>query len=191
MIESLYRLDVAVFRAIHVGWHRVWLDPVFLVLTCFGDGWYQTALVFLTLASPVTRRYFWPLIASLVLGGIAGADLLKALITRERPSLLPFSHPQEAWKYNSFPSGHTTSAFAIAATLFLLTRATKHAWWGPASLVLAAFVGLSRIYRGVHWPSDVIGGVFCGVAFGAATYAVFIACGYSVEPSTPSERKRE
>jgi undecaprenyl-diphosphatase len=178
LVPAIYQWDVDVFRAIHLGWHAGWLDPIFLVITCFGDGWYEVGLIFLCLIHPVTRQFFWPLMASLFFGGIAGAGLLKSLFERERPSLLPFAHPQELAQHHSFPSGHTTTAFALAVTLMLLTRGSKQAWWGPVALVIACLVGLSRIYRGVHWPTDVIGGCLCGTAFGIAVFLVFQARGY-------------
>ncbi len=189
---SLYNWDVAVFKAIHLGWHSPALDPVFLAFTCLGDGWYLTAICFAALIARKTRPLFWPMITSLVLGGIAGADLLKAIISRERPSLLPFAAPQEAWKYNSFPSGHTASAFAVATTFLLFVQETELEPYGWAAIALAAGVGLSRIYRGIHWPTDVIGGALCGVAFGIATYLAFKAAGYTgtASETRPSERKR-
>jgi undecaprenyl-diphosphatase len=178
---NIYNWDLTVFKAIHIGWHSSLLDPFFLLCTCFGDGGWQTVIVLVFLISPMTRRYFWPLLASLVFGGIAGADLIKALLPRDRPSLLSFAHPQEAWKYTSFPSGHTTSAFAIAVTLTLITHGTKRAWWGYLALGISVLVGISRIYRGVHWPTDVIGGLFCGTAFGILVYLAFKRAGYKFE----------
>lgn len=57
----------------------------------------------------------------------------------------------------SFPSGHASVAFAIAFGLLLHNRK-----WGWAFVVLAAFVGFSRIAVGVHYPSDVLGGIVVG-----------------------------
>jgi len=59
----------------------------------------------------------------------------------------------------AFPSGHASRAFALAT--FLAVRFRRRA--GLSAFVFAGLVGLSRIYLGVHWPSDVLGGALLGV----------------------------
>lgn len=172
-MNAIYGLDVEVFRAIHVGLHSSYLDPIFWCLTWLGDGGVQAVLIALALVTRPGRKWIIPLMAALLVGGIAGAQGLKHLLPRQRPSNLPWAHPEELIYSNSFPSGHTTSSFAIATTLFLLTRHTRQAWLGWACLGLSVFVGMSRVYRGVHWPTDVLGGMFTGIAFGCLTYLVW------------------
>jgi undecaprenyl-diphosphatase len=58
----------------------------------------------------------------------------------------------------SFPSDHTAVSFAIAFFVFLVSRK-----WGSAMLVLAFLIGISRIYVGVHFPSDVFAGALVGI----------------------------
>jgi undecaprenyl-diphosphatase len=84
------------------------------------------------------------------------ADLLKSAIGGRRPHLahrlVPLPHSA------SFPSGHAASSFACATVLsFLCPRAA------PAFYVLAAAIAYSRLYVGVHWPLDVVGGAVLGV----------------------------
>lgn len=91
---------------------------------------------------------------------------------RLRPSNLPDAliAPDERIFHNSFPSGHTTTAFALAFWVFLLTYRTRYQGWGYGALLLAGLVGLSRVYRGVHYPSDVLAGAAVGVVWGALVY---------------------
>lgn len=94
----------------------------------------------------------------------------KRLIGRGRPMHFADGgviglHPNVAdWTYQSFPSGHSTTVFALAAVLgFVSPR-----WFKPA-LALAVLVGVSRVGLGVHYPSDVVAGAFVGIV---GAYAV-------------------
>jgi undecaprenyl-diphosphatase len=108
-------------------------------------------------------KHVLPILITIVVSGLPIAQGMKRLVVnRERPSGLPYAHPQEDIHGYSFPSGHTTTSFAIATMLFLTTRGTKQAWMGPVAFAVATLVGISRIYRGVHWPTDVIGGAGAG-----------------------------
>ncbi|MEI7842882.1 MAG: phosphatase PAP2 family protein [Gallionellaceae bacterium] len=62
-------------------------------------------------------------------------------------------------EHNSFPSGHTTTAFVLAG---LVCAQAAPGWFKGLALVLAILVGLSRIACGVHWPLDVVGGMLGG-----------------------------
>lgn len=163
----LYHFDVATFREINVGWHTgwiaQWLDPIFLVLSYSGLGQVQFALALLFFFWDGTRRLVYPLLATVLVSGIPVAQGLKSIIARDRPSNLAFAQPQEAHLLGSFPSGHSTSSFAVATTLLILLWDTPNRRWGWLAVGWAALVGFSRIYRGVHWPTDVVAGMCAGV----------------------------
>ncbi len=107
--------------------------------------------------------------------GVPGlvSNLVKRLVGRARPvhlhELGPLAfRPFQGWDFQSFPSGDTTTAFATAAViLFFFPRLGRIAFAG------AALVGFARIALGMHFPSDVYGGVLLGT-FGA--YAVRNFC---------------
>jgi len=68
----------------------------------------------------------------------------------------------------SFPSDHTTVSTAVAAGILFLTRFKKT---GALLLVGAMLIGFARIFVGVHYPADILGGLFTGLAGGAIVYA--------------------
>jgi undecaprenyl-diphosphatase len=97
------------------------------------------------------------------------ASLLKAATQVERPPLR-YANPKTLVSVpggSSFPSGHTATSFACATVLsYFVPRAA------PAFYLLALAIGFSRIYVGVHWPLDVLGGAVLGIAVGVAVTAL-------------------
>lgn len=101
-------------------------------------------------------------------------SLLKRMFVRERPDI----HRIIQEHGYSFPSGHSSSSFVFYGVLaYLLWRHVKPAWGRGLMVVLGLAVplciGLSRIYLGVHYPSDVIGGYLIGGAFLGAAIEAF------------------
>ena len=96
-------------------------------------------------------------------------DGLKEWIGRARPDFgvnwLPHSM--------AFPSGHSANSMtAFLATALILAPPEKRGPWATGAVVLAVVVGLSRIYLGVHWPSDVVGGWTLGLLAVSSALAV-------------------
>lgn len=102
---------------------------------------------------------------------LALAQGLKISINRERPY---DAYPGELDQYKfmndaSFPSGHTSAAFATATALSL----KYHKWYVIApSYLWASYVGYSRMHLGVHYPSDVLAGAVLGAGSAYLTYKV-------------------
>ncbi len=100
-------------------------------------------------------------------------DLLKDHFARERPCLalggvrLLIPCPRSF----SMPSGHAIASFAFAASFFILTRGMLSIGWRLYPLILAGFIAFSRIYIGVHYPSDVGVGILCGIVLGGVVSA--------------------
>lgn len=116
-------------------------------------------------AEAVTRD---GLAATLVASGII-TPTIKIVAGRNRPAesdgVYDF-HPFRFLGDNSFPSGHTTQAFAVASVI-----ATHYdpLWVKGAAYTIAALVGFARIEHNAHWASDVAAGAFIGSAVGSAT----------------------
>lgn len=146
-------------------------DPVLSLYTKLGDaGLLWIVLCVLLALCPKTRR------AGLT-GGLALAFsllftnvLIKNLVGRTRPWLIlegltPLVTENDP---NSFPSGHTSAAFAAAVALWH----TLPRKWGVTVLTCAAVMGLSRLYVGVHFPTDVLCGALVGTLAGTLAWWV-------------------
>jgi undecaprenyl-diphosphatase len=77
----------------------------------------------------------------------------------------------EAPNFPSFPSGHAAAAFSTAVVLGLTLRQKR--WWAGL-LSGASLIALSRVYLGVHYPSDILAGAVLGAAVGAACYGLLL-----------------
>ncbi|MEO6226795.1 MAG: phosphatase PAP2 family protein [Thermomonas sp.] len=103
---------------------------------------------------------------------IVGSALLnlgaKQLFARQRPSLWESIAPESSF---SFPSGHAMGSMTLACVIVLLAWNTRWRW--PLLVVMAVFValvGLSRIYLGVHYPSDILAGWSAALMWSVAVY---------------------
>jgi undecaprenyl-diphosphatase len=139
---------------IHHRWHP--LNDVFVWLSKIGTYGLVWLVIGLVLAALWRRALPFGLVVLAVAAADGIASLLKAVVGENLPTdksallTIPHSH--------SFPSGHTAVAFAAATVLtWLVPRAA------PAFFALALAIGYSRIYVGVHWPLDVVGGAVIGV----------------------------
>jgi membrane-associated phospholipid phosphatase len=126
--------------------------------------------VALVLLLALRRHFREATFAAFALGGSGLLNLaVKHLFARERPTLWESIAPEATF---SFPSGHAMGSATLASVLILLEWRTRWRW--PVRVAMVAFtlaVGLSRIYLGVHYPSDILAG---WTAAGAWTAAVFL-----------------
>src|SRR5690606_20226402 len=145
-------------------------DRVMVLVTRVGDFNAQLcAGVLLSLLLLLLRQWRAALFAILTLLGTAVANgTLKALFARSRPDVL-----LEPLSSFSFPSGHSSAAFAFFLTLGVLAGRDQPprmrlTWLLLASLPAAA-IAISRVYLGAHWPSDVIAGAILAASVCAAS----------------------
>lgn len=115
---------------------------------------------------PLKREWRAPAIGAILLAGAFHALIKFVAITRERPSNFSWVSPLEnVYSSPSFPSGHTSTSFAIAFALYILLREHSQPFKiAIIPLAMAAIIGVSRVYVGVHWPTDVLAGALVGIA---------------------------
>ncbi len=137
------------------------LDDVMLVFTRLG-GWIAVPIVTTVAVLILLRRGRRGDAIFLVLS-VGGAMLinviLKQIFERARPSLWVSISPENSF---SFPSGHAMSSMSLAAALVIIVWSTRWRWPALAlAVIYVAGVGVSRVYLGVHYPSDILAG-WCG-----------------------------
>ena len=131
------------------------------------------------------------LIVAATMVSFVTAVILKAAIARPRPPAELVRVIEEADGY-SFPSGHVMHYVVFLGTLaFVLSTSVKPGVnrWLIQGAVLAVLmvIGLSRVYLGVHWPSDVLGGYAVGAVVAAGTIWVWLRWTGSTRPSARSD----
>ncbi|UIJ73114.1 phosphatase PAP2 family protein [Aurantimonas sp. HBX-1] len=165
-------------------------NGVLTMLTCF-------VALYLWLSGK--RRSMWLVLAAIV-SGFMMSQALKWGFSRPRPDLVPHG----TYVYTaSFPSGHAMMSAVTYLTLAILVARVQERWSLRALLIGAAvfltmLIGISRVYLGVHWPSDVLAGWTAGAAWAVAWWmvarwlerrgAVDPQAGESVPEAPPAER---
>jgi undecaprenyl-diphosphatase len=146
-----------------------WLKKTMIDLTSLGGGPFLTMLTLAAAGFLVAARK-WGMAVFVVLaiagGGLAG-NLLKWIFVRARPDLVPHLVSVDS---ASFPSAHAMNSAVTFLTLgVLLSRTQKDrrlkAYLLGIAVFLTLIVGFSRVYLGVHWPTDVVAGWAVGAAW--------------------------
>jgi undecaprenyl-diphosphatase len=141
---------------------RPWLDDVMLLASALGAAgfiWWITALI--TMVFPNKRAPAFRMILAIVFTWGISEFALKPLFDSDRPFVLdPAITVIDAKPTTpAFPSGHAAMAVAGAVAGSRMLPWSAWAWWP-----LAVIIAVSRVYLGVHWPSDVLGGAILGLA---------------------------
>lgn len=171
--QTFAAFDQGVTSAVHglydaAGW---FFTPFLNLISLLGKG--GIFLILLSIGLIVykkTRRFGTAMLLGLTIGALFTNLFIKVVIARPRPYADEAGFFYPLWQLmgshtesdKSFPSGHTTAAFASMVPVFLLGR--KRVSW--TALIFAFLMGLSRIYLVVHYPSDVLGGLIVGTIAG-------------------------
>ncbi len=162
LLQFLLELDGKILLFIQEYLRFEWLTGVMKFITSLGDGgliWIVLAAVLLCMKRH--RKTGTAMAVALLIGYLITNLILKNLVMRARPydviaGLQALIGPLGD---SSFPSGHTTSS--IAAGFVLLKGTPKYL--GIPAFVLAVLIALSRLYLGVHYPTDVLAGALIGL----------------------------
>ena len=176
MIDFFYSIDLAIFYFFNHSLSTAFLDKFFSIITNINN-WYIAYIILLSIVFTKGGKRgkiaVIMVILLIVVTDQLGHKFIKEIFQRIRPcnTLSDVIAPLGCNGTYSFPSNHALNNFA-AATFF--TRLFPKFKW--ILFITASLVAISRVYLGLHYPSDIVGGAIIGSAFGYifATMALFI-----------------
>lgn len=164
-MEQLLQIDGNILLFIQENIRHDFMTPFWTWITSLGNsGWFWIVLSVIFLIPKKTRKAGITSLLALAIGALITNVTLKNMVARIRPYevvdglRLLIARPRDY----SFPSGHTCASFA-AALVYYRYFPRK---WGIAAVILASMIAFSRLYVGVHYPTDILGGLIVG-AFAA------------------------
>lgn len=164
--DWITRMDLSVLNWIQENMRNDALDCILPIITFLGDsGWLFIVIAVLLLLIPKTRLWGCKLSSALILGLVFGNMLLKNVVARIRPYDVVENITLLVDKLHdySFPSGHTMASFEFFTVVcFMPIKKVYKVLAG----ILAFAIAFSRLYLYVHYPTDVLGGIFFGTLFG-------------------------
>ncbi len=166
MADFLYSIDVGIFYFFNHTLSSGFLDKFFSLITNVNN-WYIAYIILLgILFTEDGRRGKFAgilVIFLIIITDQLGAKVIKELVGRVRPcnALTDVITPLGPTGTFSFPSNHALNNFAVAAFFSLIYPKLKFILYGAATLI-----AISRVYLGLHYPSDILGGAIIGVIIG-------------------------
>ena len=176
--------DTAVLNAIHQIANPT-LDRLFIFITSLaGTIFIGLFTVGLALAFYLRKEIYNSVYILLTLGGTLVLNLaLKLFFKRVRPDLWSLLVVEKSY---SFPSGHAMISLALALTLIVLAFNSRARWPAIiAGLIYVLSIGFSRLYLGVHYPTDILGGwIMSAVWIFLATRFMFLNTAFRIDTLT-------
>ncbi|MBW4331210.1 phosphatase PAP2 family protein [Stakelama sp. CBK3Z-3] len=177
-----YAFDAWILRALRhpdapaVPMGPVWLKGAMIDITALGGGTVLTLVVLITVGMLLVSRKWTTalLVAAGTVSGSLAVSTAKEIAARPRPEVVP--HLVEVTT-QSFPSGHSANSAIIYLTIAtLLTQTTgadaRRTYLFAVVAALVTLIGVSRVYLGVHWPTDVLAGWSFGTLWALAWWRI-------------------
>ena len=169
-------VDQTILYSVH-SLHGTLLDQIVPLITNLGGVAGVVGIIGIASAALATKRKYLALLQMLV--GVGGAVLLNMLVkgffARQRPDLWERLVTETSY---SFPSGHSMASAALALSVVLIAWNTRFRWWVVAAASLyVVTIGFTRLYLGVHYPTDILAGWSLGAAW--VLFVVWIIGGIS------------
>lgn len=165
-IDQLLQIDGNLLIGIQHSLNADWLTPIMKGITFCGEyGWLSILMCLILMAIKRTRKIGILCSASVLLTFIVVTFILKPSLDRMRPwEVFPAVQPLIPDPGDSsFPSGHASNAMAGAFSLWLNTQKGKLHSWSYVAIAFALLIALSRLYLGMHFPSDVITAILVAI----------------------------
>lgn len=171
VLTNLAMLDANILLWLQEYFRQEWMTLFWTFISSLGDGgWFWIVLSVILLIPKRTRGVGIASILALGIGALITNAALKNMFARTRPyevidGLILLVERQSDF---SFPSGHSCASFAAATVCYKMFPKK----YGVPALGLAALIAFSRLYVGVHYPSDVIAGTLIGILAAMAAYKI-------------------
>lgn len=171
LLQNCYEFEQRLFKKVNRHFDKKAINLLFRVITRIGGATFTIGVVVLLMIfshNPVRQIAIYSAI-SLAISHLP-VQVLKKLYPRKRPyiTLEDTRFHSNPLKDHSFPSGHTTAVFSIIIPFVIFIPALSY-----ILIPIGVLVGISRMYLGLHYPSDVMAGAILGSFSGFLTYYLF------------------